>query len=218
MVHPVKTPLGAARALTRLSLEGVRHPVRTTTGAVALGRGLIAAAIATAGGGRHQPAAEASGPASGPALGPTSGPAEPAPSRKVHGDPLEDAAEEASAARPAPTGPAGPAGPAESMAPAEPVEPVEPVEPRVTEPSAIAAAGDADEVPAPVARPTGEDDEDLEVTTPVGTTGAGEGYNPDTTDTDLQQVGTEPLMDPATTKRIKSESDVLRRAADTRKG
>jgi len=54
--------------------------------------------------------------------------------------------------------------------------------------------------------------------TPSGIPAAGEGFNPDTTDTDLHQPGTEPLMDPATVKSVASESEVLRRAADTDKG
>jgi hypothetical protein len=57
-----------------------------------------------------------------------------------------------------------------------------------------------------------------EVTTPVGTTGAGSSYNPDTAETDLQQPGTEPLMDPSTTKAVASEYETLRRAADPDKG
>lgn len=54
--------------------------------------------------------------------------------------------------------------------------------------------------------------------TPSGIPAAGDGINPDTTETDLHQPGTEPLMDPATVKAVKSESEVLRRAADTDKG
>ncbi|WP_224280075.1 hypothetical protein [Nocardioides lacusdianchii] len=54
--------------------------------------------------------------------------------------------------------------------------------------------------------------------TPSGIPAAGDATNPDTTETDLHQPGTEPLMDPATVKAVKSESDVLRRAADTDKG
>ena len=54
--------------------------------------------------------------------------------------------------------------------------------------------------------------------TPSGIPAAGDGINPDTTETDLHQPGTEPLMDPATVTAVKSESDVLRRAADTDKG
>ena len=57
-----------------------------------------------------------------------------------------------------------------------------------------------------------------DITTPSGIPAAGEGYNPDTTETDLHQPGTEPLMDPATVKAVASESEVLRRAADTDKG
>jgi hypothetical protein len=55
-------------------------------------------------------------------------------------------------------------------------------------------------------------------TTPSGIPAAGEGFNPDTTETDLHQPGTEPLMDPATVKAVASESEMLRRAADTDKG
>lgn len=55
-------------------------------------------------------------------------------------------------------------------------------------------------------------------TTPSGIPAAGRGVNPDTTETDLHQPGTEPLMDPATVKAVASESEVLRRAADTDKG
>lgn len=57
-----------------------------------------------------------------------------------------------------------------------------------------------------------------EVTTPVGTTGADVATNPDTTETDLQQPGTEPLMDPSTTKAVASEMKTMRKAADPDKG
>jgi hypothetical protein len=57
-----------------------------------------------------------------------------------------------------------------------------------------------------------------DITTPSGIPAAGEGFNPDTTDTDLHQPGTEPLMDPSTVKSVASESEVLQRAADTDKG
>ncbi|MBC2933971.1 hypothetical protein [Nocardioides sp. zg-1228] len=62
---------------------------------------------------------------------------------------------------------------------------------------------------------TGSDDGP---TTPSGIPAAGAGVNPDTTETDLHQPGTEPLMDPATVKSVASESDVLRRAAEVDKG
>jgi hypothetical protein len=54
--------------------------------------------------------------------------------------------------------------------------------------------------------------------TPSGIPAAGDGINSDTTETDLHQPGTEPLMDPATVKAVTSESEVLRRAADLDKG
>jgi hypothetical protein len=57
-----------------------------------------------------------------------------------------------------------------------------------------------------------------DITTPSGISAAGEGINPDTTETDLHQPGTEPLMDPATVKAVASEAAMLRRAADTDKG
>ena len=59
---------------------------------------------------------------------------------------------------------------------------------------------------------------DDDLTTPSGILAAGPGVNPDTTETDLHQPGTEPLMDPATVKAVASESEVLRRGADTDKG
>ncbi|NYJ03420.1 hypothetical protein HNR19_004118 [Nocardioides thalensis] len=92
-------------------------------------------------------------------------------------------------------------------------------DPVATEPSAASrtsAHGGADTAPAD--DPLAEVGEDPDVETPVGTTGAGEGYNPDTAETGLQQPGTEPLMDPSLTKSVKSEAETLRRAADTEKG
>lgn len=62
------------------------------------------------------------------------------------------------------------------------------------------------------------EDAATEVTTPVGTTGADVARNPDTTETDLQQPGTEPLMDPSLTKAVSSEAETGARAADTDKG
>jgi ribonuclease E len=60
--------------------------------------------------------------------------------------------------------------------------------------------------------------EDNEVETPVGTTGADVATNPDTTETDLQQVGTEPLVDPSLTNAVKSEAETGAAAADVDKG
>jgi len=60
--------------------------------------------------------------------------------------------------------------------------------------------------------------DDVDVETPVGTTGAGTGYNPDTAEADLQQPGTEPLLDPGTAKAVRSESQMMQKAADPDKG
>ncbi len=60
--------------------------------------------------------------------------------------------------------------------------------------------------------------EDDELRTPSGIPAADEGHNPDTAETDLHQPGTEPLMDPATVKAVRSEAEVMQRAADPDKG
>lgn len=53
-----------------------------------------------------------------------------------------------------------------------------------------------------------------DVETPVGTTGADVATNPSTAETDLQQPGTEPLVDPGTAKAVASEAATLQKAAD----
>ncbi len=54
---------------------------------------------------------------------------------------------------------------------------------------------------------------DVDVQTPVGTTGAGAGFNPDTAESDLQQPQTEPLVDPALTKSVKSTQRTAKKAS-----
>jgi hypothetical protein len=61
-------------------------------------------------------------------------------------------------------------------------------------------------------------DPDVDIETPVGTTGADVGTNPDTAESDLQQPGTPPLLDPSTVKAVESEQETLRKAADPNKG
>lgn len=58
---------------------------------------------------------------------------------------------------------------------------------------------------------------DLDLETPVGTTGADTGHNPDTAEASLQQPGTEPLLDPSLTNEVKAEQDTLHKAADEHK-
>jgi hypothetical protein len=61
-------------------------------------------------------------------------------------------------------------------------------------------------------------DPDVDIETPVGTTGADVGTNPHTAESDLQQPGTAPLLDPSTVKAVESEQETLSKAADPDKG
>jgi hypothetical protein len=63
----------------------------------------------------------------------------------------------------------------------------------------------------------GSEPEGDELLTPSGVPAAGPGMNPDTAETDLHQPDTEPLLDPATVKAVKKETDVLRAAAEREK-
>jgi len=56
--------------------------------------------------------------------------------------------------------------------------------------------------------------DDVGIETPVGTTGVSAGFNPDTAEADLQQPLTAPLLDPATAKAIRKETETLRKAAE----
>ena len=60
--------------------------------------------------------------------------------------------------------------------------------------------------------PTG----DVDIETPVATTGADVAYNPDTAEADLQQPQTPEVLDPTVVNAIESESEILRKAADPR--
>jgi hypothetical protein len=48
---------------------------------------------------------------------------------------------------------------------------------------------------------------DLDLETPVGTTGADVGYNPDTAEADLQQPGTAPGVDPGLTSSVRKDEE-----------
>jgi hypothetical protein len=98
------------------------------------------------------------------------------------------------------------------------IEPEPPEESFMTEPKAASRqsehggpARDA-EIDAWLEEASARDDVDVE--TPVGTTGAGAGHNPDTAEADLQQPGTEPLLDPGTAKAIRNESTMMRKDAE----
>ncbi|HEY0890587.1 MAG TPA: hypothetical protein VGE38_13345 [Nocardioides sp.] len=204
----MKKTLSPTAVLGTLS-HTVRHPRRSVGEAVALARGVAMHLMA---GRESQPGWQGSERAG--STGPVASPAAPT---KVHGDKLapESAPQHHGSPAEAPeAAEAGAAEPAVSSAPAEPAEPRPAV---TTEPSSPAGAGgEVDEMLDEAAQEL--EDDDTGITTPVGTTGADVGHNPDTAETDLQQPGTEPLMDPSTTKKIKAESDVLRKAADPDKG
>ena len=92
-----------------------------------------------------------------------------------------------------------------------------PAKKATTKKSARKAPSKKAAVVAPALGLTEEEAEDV-LRTPSGIPAAGDGYNPDTTETDLHQPGTEPIMDPATVKAAVSESEMMRRAADRDKG
>lgn len=72
----------------------------------------------------------------------------------------------------------------------------------------------AEEVPRPRAEAPAQEPP----RTPSGIEAADEAYNPDTAESDLHQPGTEPLVDPATAKSVRSEAATMRRAADNDRG
>lgn len=196
----MKKTLSPAAVLGTLT-QTVRHPRRSVGEAVALARGVAMHLMA---GRESQPGGPGSEHAG--STGPVASPAAPT---KVHGDKLAPDSE--------PQHHDGSAEAAETAGSAAPAEPAEPRPAVTTEPSSPAGAGgEVDEMLDEAAQEL--EDADTGITTPVGTTGADVGHNPDTAETDLQQPGTEPLMDPSTTKKIKAESDVLRKAADPDKG
>jgi hypothetical protein len=99
---------------------------------------------------------------------------------------------------------------------AEQYEPRAPGESFATEPKATSRASDHGRggADAEIDQWYAEPSDDVDVETPVGTTGAGVGHNPDTAEADLQQPGTEPLVDSASAKAIRSESEMLRKDAE----
>ncbi|HET6626206.1 MAG TPA: hypothetical protein VFG63_07435 [Nocardioidaceae bacterium] len=56
--------------------------------------------------------------------------------------------------------------------------------------------------------------EGTDVATPAGTPGAGKGHNPDTAEQDLDQPGTEPIVEDSTAKAIAKETQTMRKAAE----
>jgi hypothetical protein len=204
------------------AVHGARHPIGTASYGVGIAKGVAEVGFSVArtliGGRQHEdvtdpvpmpeptpPPAPAPTPPPAPAPGPGPEPVPP-PEPTPQPSPLDvdDRVDEGE--RPIDAG--------EDVTGAEAAE--ESLDAMETEPQAASRQG-AHGGPDPEEQLANWGDEltdDVEVQTPVGTTGAGEGFNPDTGETDLQQPGTEPLMDPATTKAVKSEAETLRKAAD----
>jgi hypothetical protein len=100
----------------------------------------------------------------------------------------------------------------------------EPGEAFATEPKAVSrdsAHGGSDVADADVdawedeARDGLDHGADVDIETPVGTTGADVGHNPDTAEADLQQPDTRELLDPSVAKAVRAESAILQKAAET---
>lgn len=225
------TPTRLAKGLAHTAVDTVRHPLTTASRAVGLAKGaasvalktpaVVAETLATAGQTRSEspdltggervakPDPEAPKPA--------------APKRRKAETARETARE---------TAPAEPAVP--DLEPADPADRVRVVEEalaaeqeqsrfgRATEPSA--ASRDEEHGDAALQRAELEELAEeaaetvlpgqVDVETPAGTTGADVAFNPDTAEADLHQPRTEDIIDPQTAKALRSEAEMMRRAAD----
>jgi hypothetical protein len=217
----VKSMVGTlARTGVSTAVSVVRHPI----GSASLAAGLVKGAAEA---GAHVVRSAITGQPPAPARDisdqvkhepqPAAETPEPAPERVVTHDPRDDI-------------------PGPDLAAFEPPAPEDLPEPVVIEAEPADGPGESfHNEPKPASRdaahggPGGEREEielsieeltdpDVDVETPVGTTGADVGHNPDTAEADLQQPGTPPLLDPGTIHAIESESEILRKAADPDKG
>jgi hypothetical protein len=192
-MHPVKLLERAAST----AAHTVRHPIATTAYAAGIARGLAGTAINGAKLLRRPSAPDRSVPAQSQA------------------EPVADQTRATSPRKPERVPKPVPPPVAQDVTVSEP-EPSH--ESFATEPKASSRnsqhGGPGDD--AEVDDWAGEvaDEPDIDIETPVGTTGAGAGFNPDTAEADLQQPGTEPLLDPATAKALRSESEMLRKDAE----
>ena len=200
-------------------VHSARHPIGTASYGVGLAKGVAEVGVSVARtlvGGRQHGTSSVTGDVTDPVPMPEPVPP-PAPAPTPTPAPAP-APGPAPVPAPEPTQPPPPLDAGADVHGAESAE--EWLDSMETEPQAASRAG-AHGGPDPEERLANWGDEltdDVEVETPVGTTGADPAVNPDTTESDLQQVGTEPLMDPSLTKAIKSEAETGARAADVDKG
>ena len=200
-MHPVKLIERAAST----AVHTVRHPVSSAAYAAGLARGLAGAAL-------HGTLIKGHDPEAGTV-----------PTQRAH-----ESTGPAAAHAPEETGPREPQVVPKPLPDPEDFDTVvivaeddEPGEAFATEPKAVSresahggsAATDA-EIDAWIDDAMAEG-EGVGIETPVGTTGVSAGFNPDTAEADLQQPLTAPLLDPATAKAIRKESETLRKAAET---
>ena len=222
----IKTVGNLARGAVSTAYSAARHPVSTAALTAGLVKGAAEGAVGlvrtSVTGQVPHPRAEDAGPA--PAEKPAETPAE-TPAESVP-DTAPDTAPESR------TEPAAPESPVVIDVP-DPDDLPEPIviygddpsnEAFHTEPKASSrvsehegAPGDREEVEQYAEEVIDPEAPELDIETPVGTTGADVGYNPDTAESDLQQPGTEPLLDPATAKAIRSETETLQKAAELEK-
>jgi hypothetical protein len=201
-MHPVKLLERAAST----AVHAMRHPISSAAYTTGVARGLVGAALRVVPGGHDAPARPESTADTGP---------RPVPTQRA-------ATQQTTTAPPEPERVPKPVPEIDELP--EPIvieaEDEEPGESFATEPKAVSresAHGGADADDADIDGWSNEATArggDVDVETPVGTTGAGAGHNPSTAEDDLQQTLTQPLMDPATAKALRSETETLRKASD----
>jgi hypothetical protein len=193
-MHPVKL----IERATSTAVHALRHPVSSAAYTAGMARGLVGAVL-------HRGTVTGHDSEAGPAAVPSqrSASTEPAaprePERVVKPVPRPEDLEEPIVIEP------GDEEPGEAFA---------------TEPKAVSRESAHGAGPATDAEIDAWIDEamargsEVDVETPVGTTGADVGHNPDTAEADPQQPLTQPLLDPGTAKALRSESETLRKDAE----
>ena len=196
ITHPIRTAGFVAGASLGIARTGVRTTARVVGWAVERATG---------------PGAEPSGPWPTDSVRQAGG-ASAAPDERVSVDPVLGIR----TAAPAPEKPAAQKPSAQKTA-AKKTATKKPAAKKPAKKAARRAPSKKAAVMAPALGLSEDEAEDL-LRTPSGIPAAGDGINPDTTETDLHQPGTEPIMDPATVKAAASEAAMMSRAADPDKG
>jgi hypothetical protein len=192
--------MGPAKLIERAATttaHALRHPIASTAYAAGIVRGVAGAGVRALSGHSDVDAPRRERVESTPR--PRVAPQRPAPAAEPVAD---QAAERADVPPPAPT----------------PLHEPFAHEPTATSRDSAHGRGGADADIDAWAEDATDLDDEIDVETPVGTTGADVGSNPDTAEADLQQPGTEPLLDPGTAKAIRSEAETMQKAAEPDKG